>query len=228
MLWRLRPADADIELHSYTRDTLRQLEVEQDAVGSAWHENGGLFIANNPERMREYERLAETGKHFGIQSHVLAPDEIHGVHPLVATDDVYAALHSPTDGTIDPTGAVTLFAKAARQVGPAASAGRGCLFEHEAVAAIATEDVATSVASVTGPTTGTGTAVAERTKRVTSVTTASGHTITTPWVVNCAGAWSNSLAHMVGVHLPLLAMKHAMVVTEGIPGMHGGKFVMNI
>ena len=27
---------------------------------------------------------------------------------------------------------------------------------------------------------------------------------------------------MVGAKLPLLAMKHAMVVTEGIEGMHGG------
>ena len=201
MLWRLRPSDVDIELHAYTRELIKRLEVEQDSVGSAWTENGGLFIASNKERMAEYERLAETGKYFGIESFVCSPDETKNIHPLVATDDIYASLHSPGDGTIDPTGVVMAYSKAAKQLGAQ-------VFEHTGVSNIETEDVG----SIGGGTT----------KKITSVVTTDGHRIETPWVVNACGAWSNELAEMVGCKLPLLAMKHAMVVTEGIPGMHGG------
>ena len=195
MLWRLRPSDVDIELQGYTRDLIKQLEVETEI--DAWTENGGLFIASNEERMNEYKRLAETGRYFGVESHVLAPSEIAAVHPVIATDDVYAALYSPTDGTIDPTGVVNAYAKAARARG-------GRVFERESVASV--ETVAQGATR----------------RRVTGVVTGSGHRIKTPWVVNACGAWANELAGMVGAKLPLLAMKHAMVVTEGIEGMHGG------
>jgi sarcosine dehydrogenase len=200
MLWRLRPSDVDIELHAYTRDLIKRLEVEQNSVGSAWTENGGLFIASNKERMAEYERLAETGKYFGIESFVCSPDETKNVHPLIATNDIYASLHSPGDGTIDPTGVVTAYSKAAKQLGAK-------IFENTGVSSIETEEVG-----------GIGGTI----KKVKSLITSDGHRIETPWIVNACGAWSNDLAEMVDCKLPLLAMKHAMVVTEGIPGMHGG------
>ena len=40
-------------------------------------------------------------------------------------------------------------------------------------------------------------------------------------VVNCAGAWSRKVASLAGVACPLLAYKHAYVVTEPIPGLKG-------
>ncbi len=38
--------------------------------------------------------------------------------------------------------------------------------------------------------------------------------IRTRAVVNCAGAWSCSVAEMAGLNIPLVAMKHAYVTTE--------------
>ncbi len=38
--------------------------------------------------------------------------------------------------------------------------------------------------------------------------------IRTRAVVNCAGAWSCSVAEMAGLTIPLVAMKHAYVTTE--------------
>ena len=196
MLWRLRPSDVDIELHAYTRDLIQRLEIETDT--SAWTENGGLFIASNKERMKEYERLAETGKYFGIESQVCSPEETRDIHPLVATDDVYASLYSPGDGTIDPTGVVVAYSKAAKKLG-------GRIYENVGVSNVVTETIG-----------GVGGDV----KHVRAVVTDSGHTIKTPWVVNACGAWSNEISNSVGTALPLLAMKHAFVVTESIPGMH--------
>ena len=199
MLWRLRPSDTDIELHTYTREMCMQLE-EETGVAS-WTENGGLFVANNPERLAEYERLVETGKYYGIEAESLSPQEIRAVHPLLRVDDVYGGIYSPTDGTIDPTGIVTAYAKAAKTLGAQ-------VFEETGVAGIDLEAYTTPGGTPR--------------QRITGVRTASGHEIQTSLVVNACGAWAGDLSAMAGVPIPLRAIKHAFVVTEAIPGMHPG------
>lgn len=194
MLWRLRPSDIDVQLHAYTRDMCKRLEEETEE--SIWTENGGLFIATNQERLSEYKRLRETGKYFGIEAHVLAPEDISSVHPLINVDGVVGAMYSPGDGTIDPTGVVNAYAKAARALGSK-------IYERTGVISIDCKEHG-------------------NVKTVQGVTTSSGHRIATKHVVNACGAWANQLAAMVDVKLPLLAMKHAFVVTESIPGMHAG------
>ena len=76
MLWRLRPSYVDIELHTRTMQLAVELEESQGSVGSAWTQNGGLFIACNKERLSEYERLAQTGDYYGIPSSVLSPAKL--------------------------------------------------------------------------------------------------------------------------------------------------------
>jgi sarcosine dehydrogenase len=197
MLWSIRPSDVEVELNAYSRHMCKQLE-EETGVAS-WRENGGLFIASNEERLSEYKRLAELGKYYGIPSTVLTPDQVKEVHPLLRTDDVCGAVHSPYDGTIDPTGIVNAYSKAARSRG-------GLVFEDTVVSDIETEQYRTKGG--------------EEAKRVTAVLTADGQRIRTKHVVNACGAWANELAAMVQATIPLRAMKHAMVVTETIEGMH--------
>lgn len=199
MLWRLRPSDTDILLNAYSRDMCKQLE-EETGIAS-WSENGGLFVAKNAERLAEYQRFAETGKYFGIESRVLSPSEVKEVHPLLNVDDVYGGIYSPGDGTIDPTGVVNQYAKAARSLG----AG---IHERVGVTAIETEAY--------------NTVGGKAMKRVVAVQTACGARIKTGVVVNACGAWANAVAEMVGVKIPLESMKHAMVLTEPIEGMHKG------
>ena len=115
MLWRLRPSDIDIELHAYTREMCKQLEIETDE--NTFSENGGLFIACNKERQTEYIRLHETGKYYGIESTILKPHDIVDIHPLINVDDVIGGIYSPGDGTIDPTGIVNAYAKGAKKLG---------------------------------------------------------------------------------------------------------------
>ena len=38
-------------------------------------------------------------------------------------------------------------------------------------------------------------------------------------VVNCAGAWAGYIAEMVGLKIPLIAMRHAYVTTDRIDGV---------
>ncbi|CAE7947374.1 Sardh, partial [Symbiodinium sp. KB8] len=199
MLWRLRPSDADIELNAYSREMCKKLEEETEIA--SWTENGGLFVGTNAERLAEYKRFAETGKYFGIESHVLSPSEVKDVHPLLRVDDIYGGVYSPGDGTIDPTSICNAYAKASRKFG-------GGVYENVGVSGIEVEDYLTA-----------GSAPA---RRIKAVLTACGKRIETPTVVNACGAWANEIAAMVGVQIPLKAMKHAMVLTEPIAGMHSG------
>lgn len=197
MLWRLRTNDTEIEINAYSREMCKKLEKETGEV--SWTENGGLFVANNQTRFDEYKRLSEMGKYYGIDSTIVTPAEMLDIHPLLNVDDVIGGVYSPSDGTIDPTGVVNQYAKAARIKGAK-------LFEHTPLASIETESYTT--------------AGGVPAKRITGVVTGNGERIKTGVVVNAAGAWSNEVAAMVGVKIPLRAMKHAMVVTEKLPGMH--------
>lgn len=57
LVWRLRPSDLDIELLNYTRVLARDILEQETGLSTGFNENGGLFIANNKERLSEYERL---------------------------------------------------------------------------------------------------------------------------------------------------------------------------
>ena len=54
---------------------LQQELIQETGVDPGWINNGGLFIANNKERMEEYRRLYTMGKVLGIESHLLSPEE---------------------------------------------------------------------------------------------------------------------------------------------------------
>jgi sarcosine dehydrogenase len=203
MLWRLRPSYVDIELHGYTRELAMRLEADPAVGVSSWTENGGLFIACNRERLTEYERLSETGWRYGIESSVLSPADAKGVHPLLNVDDVYGALHSPTDGTLDPAGLTQAYTRAARGLGARVAEGVGV----------------TAIETLPHAPAGGG---RDDGRRVVAVITSNGQRVETTHVINACGAWANEVAAMVGVQLPLLAMKHAYVVTDAIDGMHGG------
>mmetsp|Transcript_78243 Transcript_78243/g.171538 ORF Transcript_78243/g.171538 Transcript_78243/m.171538 type:complete len:911 (-) Transcript_78243:312-3044(-) len=197
MLWRLRPSDTDVKLHTYTREMCIKLE-EETGVNS-WMENGGLFIACNKERLDEYKRLSTMGEYFGVDSQVLSPAETKDLYPIINVDDIYGSMYSPTDGTIDPAGVVNAYKRAAEKLG------------SRFVENCRVEDIETETYDVQG----------KRRRKITAVQ-AGGQRIKTPLVINCTGAWANAITDMVDLKVPLRAMKHAYIVTEAIEGVHPG------
>ena len=69
------------------------------------------------ERLNEYKRLHTIGKSFGIESHVLSPEETKKLYPLMNVEDIYGALYSPRDGTMDPNGFCSALARSATRAG---------------------------------------------------------------------------------------------------------------
>lgn len=193
--WRLRPNDSDIQLLDVTRELCKTggiLHKETDV--DVWTANGGLFCANNQERLNEYKRLQTIGKFFGIESHVLSPAEAKDVYPLLGNEDLVGCLYSPGDGLIDPSGVVTAYVKGAKMHG--ATVEENCSVQNIEVVD----------------------------NQVRAVVTSKGR-IETPLVINACGAWADKVGAMVGVDVPLIAMRHAYVVTEPIEGLG---FVPNI
>lgn len=102
LFWRLRPSDTDIKLLATTREILTNLENET-GVNPGWINNGGLFIASNEERVKEYKRLQTLGHFFGIESQWLSAAEAAKLSPILNTKSFLGALYSPGDGSLDPT-----------------------------------------------------------------------------------------------------------------------------
>ncbi|GAB6032728.1 hypothetical protein CHUAL_011598 [Chamberlinius hualienensis] len=194
LVWRLRPNDVEVQLLNYTRHLLSEVLEAETGVNPGWIMNGGLFIANNKERLDEYKRLMTLGKVFGVESHVLSPEDTKKLYPLMNVNDLYGTLYSPGDGTVDPAGFCTALAKAASKAGAR-------IFEKTPVVDIDVKEDEFGV------------------RRVTGVRVANDHTIKTSCVVNCAGAWAPYIGQMAGVRVPLVAMKHAYVVTNRIEGI---------
>ncbi|KAG8194546.1 hypothetical protein JTE90_013293 [Oedothorax gibbosus] len=193
LIWRLRPNDTDIQILNHTRHLLSEVLEKETGVHPGWINNGGLFIANSKERLNEYKRLMTIGKAFGIESHLLSPEETKKLYPLMNVSDLYGTLYSPGDGTVDPAGFCTSLVRGATKAGAQ-------VIEKCAVTGI---DVSKNDFG---------------TKKISGVQTSAG-TIKTDCIVNCTGVWAPYIGQMAGVKVPLIAMKHSYIVTDKIDGI---------
>uniref|UniRef100_A0A336MEF7 CSON013804 protein n=1 Tax=Culicoides sonorensis TaxID=179676 RepID=A0A336MEF7_CULSO len=199
LVWRLRPNDVEIGLLASTRNTLMSLEKET-GLDPGWIMNGGLFIAHSKERLNEYKRLQTLGKCFGIESHVLSPEETLKVFPLLDPNSFTSALYSPGDGVVDPNMMCTALTKAATNLGAS-------FFENCPVEEILVDKRSTSISEIFQ-------------KRVKGVRTKYGD-IKTNCIVNATGVWGRDLIERHGIYLPLIPMKHAYTISEPMPGVRG-------
>lgn len=133
---------------------------------------------------------------FGVDCHLLTPKEVAQVHPLLRIDDLNCAAYMPDVGVIDPSSYCSALLKGAEKNG-------GKVFENCPVTGVELD----SDWSGTRP-------------KAKSVLTPFG-AIRTSAIVNCGGVWAPKLGRMAGVNVPLLALKHAYVMTEGVEGLKG-------
>ncbi|XP_055695155.1 sarcosine dehydrogenase, mitochondrial [Lutzomyia longipalpis] len=194
LVWRLRPNDVEIQLLASSRNLFMNLESES-GHDPGFIMNGGLFIAHNDVRMDEYRRLATIGKCFNIESHLISPDETQKLFPLLDPKTFTGALYSPGDGVIDPAMLCTALTRQAVKNG-------GQVFEECPVLDLEVGQ------GFLGP------------QDVRGVVTPYG-TIKTNTVVNATGVWGRDVIEKYGLHLPLIPMRHAYIVTEPMDGVKG-------
>ncbi len=90
---------------------------EETGLETGWKMTGCLRLATNQDRWLEYRRLATTARSFGMEMHLISPDEVRQMAPLLDVDDLVGASWLPTDGQASPSDITQSLAKGARMHG---------------------------------------------------------------------------------------------------------------
>ena len=83
----------------------------------SFHDAGSLRLATSKAELEAYMRLQPMYQQLNIPYEVVDHEQIKQLHPLVRTDGLFGAAHTPTDGHVDASGATHALAKAARLMG---------------------------------------------------------------------------------------------------------------
>ncbi len=103
-------------IHKYSTELYERLEAETGQA-TGFHKVGSIRITKSPGRVDQFRLLAGQAKNIDLPFHILSPQEIKQVHPLISVKDIIAAAHTPADGYIDPSSVTNALAKGARDGG---------------------------------------------------------------------------------------------------------------
>jgi dimethylglycine dehydrogenase len=81
------------------------------------HLTGGINIAATPERWEVVRYEAARHKVLGLDSHLIGPQEIKDLYPIIDTSDVIGGLFDTNEGNLDPYGSTHALAKSAKMAG---------------------------------------------------------------------------------------------------------------
>jgi len=113
LVGQLRSSANITKLLKYSVELYQKLEAETGQA-TGFKQNGGLRLARNAERMTEIRRQATMAHSFGLEMHLLSPQEAGQLWPLMDISDLVGAAFLPTDGQANPSDLTQALAKGAR------------------------------------------------------------------------------------------------------------------
>ncbi len=116
LVGQLRSSASITQVLKYSVDLYKSLKQET-GLETGWKMTGCLRLANNENRWTEYKRLATTAGSFGMDMHLISPEEVKKMWPLLHVDDLVGASWLPTDGQASPSDITQSLAKGARMHG---------------------------------------------------------------------------------------------------------------
>lgn len=116
LVGQLRSSRNITQMLKYSVELYRNLE-KKSGLPTGWREVGGLRVASSKDRMYELKKGATTAKSFGLEMHMLSPQEAYDLFPIMDLNGVEGAAFLPTDGYADPSGITQALAKLAKQGG---------------------------------------------------------------------------------------------------------------
>lgn len=116
LVGQLRSSASITRVLKYSVDLYKGLEAET-GLATGWKMSGCLRLATNQDRWTEFRRLATTAKSFGMDMHLLTPQEVKAMWPLMEVGDLFGASWLPTDGQASPSDITQSLAKGARMHG---------------------------------------------------------------------------------------------------------------
>ncbi|MGQ3213082.1 GcvT family protein [Shinella sp.] len=116
LVGQLRSSASITRVLKYSVDLYKGLEAET-GLATGWKMTGCLRLATNQNRWTEFRRLATTAKSFGMDMHLLTPQEVKAMWPLMEVGDLVGASWLPTDGQASPSDITQSLARGARMHG---------------------------------------------------------------------------------------------------------------
>ncbi|TPP05974.1 GcvT family protein [Rhizobium glycinendophyticum] len=116
LVGQLRSSASITRVLKYSVELYKGLEAET-GLATGWKMTGCLRLATNPDRWTEFKRLATTAGSFGMEMHLVSPEEVKRMWPLMNVDDLVGASWLPTDGQASPSDITQSLAKGARMHG---------------------------------------------------------------------------------------------------------------
>jgi glycine cleavage system T protein len=90
------------------------LAAEKEAgIGRTIFQTGSLEIAHSPERFTELKRKIGNTRSWGLEAHLIGPDEIKKLVPVMKVDDLFGAFYVPSDMDVRGVKVVESLAKIA-------------------------------------------------------------------------------------------------------------------
>jgi 4-methylaminobutanoate oxidase (formaldehyde-forming) len=170
-------------LARYALELFVELERETGQA-TGYRQTGGVWLAQQAERMAELHRIKAMGDRSGLDTEILGAAEIGERLPFLHSDDLAGGLWVAQDGEVNPVDLCMAYARAARAQGVE-------IREHSPVADIETAH-----------------------GEVRAVLLEDGSRIECAQMVLCAGAWSRQLGAMAGVDIPMASCEHMYLVTD--------------
>ncbi|MFM5948145.1 MAG: NAD(P)/FAD-dependent oxidoreductase, partial [Novosphingobium sp.] len=116
LVGQLRPSINMTKLAKYTGELYRGLEAETGQA-TGYRQCGSISMATNAERFEELKRSASMAKVFDLPVHVVTPEEIKAMAPIVEVGDLVGGIHIPSDGYANAVDITQALAKGARAGG---------------------------------------------------------------------------------------------------------------
>ncbi|MGI9400689.1 MAG: GcvT family protein [Rhizobiaceae bacterium] len=116
LVGQLRSSASITQVLKYSVDLYKDL-ASQTGLETGWKMTGCLRLATNQDRWIEYQRLATTARSFGMDMHLISPEEVKRMMPLMDVSDLVGASWLPTDGQASPSDITLSLAKGARMHG---------------------------------------------------------------------------------------------------------------
>ncbi len=104
------------KLQSYTIGLYKEIE-EISGQSCGLHLSGGVLLAGTSERMDYLKVEHAKGRHLGMETELISPNEARDLFPFIDPAQFQGALFDPLDGHLDPAGTTHAYAKAAQENG---------------------------------------------------------------------------------------------------------------
>jgi 4-methylaminobutanoate oxidase (formaldehyde-forming) len=140
LVGQLRSSASITRVLKYSVDLYKGLAAET-GLETGWKMTGCLRLATNADRWTEFKRLATTARSFGMEMHLISPQEVKAMWPLMEVGDLVGASWLPTDGQASPSDITQSLAKGARMHGARIVEGvrvTGFAMEGERIMAVET------------------------------------------------------------------------------------------